>query len=330
MSRQQAKADGHKWIWIDTCCIDKTSSADLSEAINSMYKWYRESEVCYAFLNDVHDGPSEKQHNFPQMAKSKWFERGWTLQELVAPNKVEFLDSAWRVFARKEETLDTLVSITGISKVCLESPYPILYEPIAVRLSWASCRKTSRGEDLAYCLLGLLDVNMPLLYGEGPKSAFRRLMSEVVSSCADDSVFAHDLSNSSMIADSAQAFRHCGKIGDGCNTATLPPRSLLAVSDAAYAPRWHTKMGLQRPVAFIPMKDFYRVMTLDCHEKNPPAPVLILLQNISRGMRDMEHWTIQSSSSLEGRLVLEKASEKIRKAILENRNPFKVETMILR
>ena len=278
----------------------------------------------------MRDGPAETQTVFHQMADSEWFERGWTLQELIAPKKVEFLDSAWRVFTTKEKALDTLVSNTGISQHCLEKPDLTLREPVAVRLSWAAYRDTSRSEDLAYCLLGLLDVNMPLLYGEGPKSAFRRLMSEVVGSSSDDSVFAHDLANSSIIADSAQAFRHCGTIRDGCDE-TLPPRSCMTVIDAARAPRLHTRMGLQRPVAFIPMKDFYRVMALDCHEENPRAPVLILLQNIHRGMRDMgENWTIQSSSSREGELVLEKASRKIREAIFQNRKPFQVETMILR
>jgi hypothetical protein len=87
----KAHLDGFQWVWIDTCCIDKTSSAELSEAINSMYQWYRDSQICYAYLEDVrlvYAGIAGK-----DLKESRWFTRGWTLQELIAPSIVEFYDT---------------------------------------------------------------------------------------------------------------------------------------------------------------------------------------------------------------------------------------------
>jgi len=70
-----------EYAWVDTCCIDKRSSAELTESINSMYQWYQEAEECYAFLNDVHVQDLDSQQNQITFGKSAWFTRGWTLQE---------------------------------------------------------------------------------------------------------------------------------------------------------------------------------------------------------------------------------------------------------
>lgn len=88
---QLALHDKLEWVWIDSCCIDKSSSAELSEAINSMFRWYRDAEVCYTFLSDV-SGPLDERRNMAGFRSSKWFTRGWTLQELLAPDELRFFD----------------------------------------------------------------------------------------------------------------------------------------------------------------------------------------------------------------------------------------------
>ncbi|KAF1846406.1 HET-domain-containing protein [Cucurbitaria berberidis CBS 394.84] len=169
------------WAWIDTCCIDKTSSADLSEAINSMFRWYREAWVCFAYLSDMDEDPSAFLH-------SRWFSRGWTLQELIAPKYLIFFDCGWTFRGTKTTMTTSISSITGIPSEILDNSVELDEIPVAVRLSWASRRETTRSEDLAYCLLGIFDVNMPMLYGEGPK-AFARLQEAILSQSADMSLF---------------------------------------------------------------------------------------------------------------------------------------------
>lgn len=153
----------------DRCCIDKQSSAELSEAINSMYHWYAESAVCYAYLQDV--------QTLDDVRASRWFRRGWTLQELIAPANVVFLNREWQDLGDKSELGPLIESITGIEAGFLHGD-PLAEASIATRMSWASRRETARQEDMAYCLLGIFDINMPLIYGEGPKS-FQRLQEEI-------------------------------------------------------------------------------------------------------------------------------------------------------
>ncbi|KAK1826557.1 heterokaryon incompatibility protein-domain-containing protein [Podospora conica] len=183
-----AIANGHDWIWVDTCCIDKTSSAELSEAINSMFAWYRDSAVCYVYLGDVHDitdamlcdfytGGPKKLYVRNLIVSSRWFKRGWTLQELVAPYHVEFFTAEWKSLGMKN-TLEVLLSEkTGIPRAALAGG-PLSEYSAAEKMSWASQRVTTREEDAAYCLLGIFDVHMPLLYGEST-SAFLRLQEEI-------------------------------------------------------------------------------------------------------------------------------------------------------
>ncbi|KAI1349672.1 HET-domain-containing protein [Xylaria sp. FL0043] len=207
---QQAICDGFDFVWIDTCCIDKRSSAELSEAINSMFRWYGEAKVCYVYLVDVF--PEEDPHEPSSVFfNSRWFTRGWTLQELIAPHNLKFFYSNWTVifettresreriqfdpyepdFSKADSFLDTIASITGIEDWHMYSLHTmditLKHVSVATKLSWVSRRSTTRTEDMAYCLLGLLDVNMPLLYGEGHR-AFLRLQEEFLKKSFDSSI----------------------------------------------------------------------------------------------------------------------------------------------
>jgi hypothetical protein len=171
-----------QYAWVDTCCIDKTSSAELSEAINSMFKWYQEATICFAFLATVQDvGKS--------FITSKWFTRGWTLQELIAPRNLIFFNETWKSLGSKTKLLKRIRNITGIESSVLEGETALDQVPVAVRMSWASMRRTKRTEDMAYCLMGLFDITMPMLYGEGTK-AFLRLQEEIIKQSPDMSIFA--------------------------------------------------------------------------------------------------------------------------------------------
>lgn len=226
---QQAIEDGIEFVWIDTCCINKSSSAELQEAINSMFKWYERSLECYVFVSDFsHPGPKaepqEVQSALKRYIQSRWFTRGWTLQELLAPPSVRFFDSAWLEFGDKISLREQIAAATGISQgVLVESVIDIRraldLTSIAQRMSWASRRTTTKEEDIAYCLLGIFDVNMPLLYGEGLK-AFQRLQEEIMKKYDDQSILAWGFgrehttlwSVSTALAQSPLDFSHCGEI----------------------------------------------------------------------------------------------------------------------
>ncbi|KDR71709.1 hypothetical protein GALMADRAFT_74688, partial [Galerina marginata CBS 339.88] len=180
---ERAIQDGFKYVWIDTCCIDKTSSSELSEAINSMYQWYKSAIVCYAYLSDVQAGGDQES----PFSKSRWFTRGWTLQELIAPNTLIFYDSTWTEIGTKFSLQEDISNITGIPREALAFK-PMSEFSIAQRMSWAAMRETTRVEDIAYCLMGIFDVNMPTLYGEG-QQAFFRLQQEIMKSSDDHSLF---------------------------------------------------------------------------------------------------------------------------------------------
>lgn len=182
MTCEIAKNHGLDYVWIDTCCIDKTSSAELSEAINSMYRWYQEAVVCYAYLADV---PS---NDLDKFSKSAWFTRGWTLQELIAPSIVIFLDKEWKEIGTKNSLQELISKTTGVPEHILQGA-DIGLASVAERMSWASYRKTTRVEDVAYCLMGMFGINMPMLYGEGER-AFIRLQEEIMKISDDHTLFA--------------------------------------------------------------------------------------------------------------------------------------------
>ncbi|RYP72636.1 hypothetical protein DL769_004421 [Monosporascus sp. CRB-8-3] len=176
---RQAAKDGLEWVWIDTCCIDKTSSAELTEAINSMFRWYRNAKICYAYLSDV-SRLGRPSTFYQRLERSRWFTRGWTLQELIAPAEVIFYSMDWDRIGTKSELSTSISSITKINAFFLDGKN-LASASVAQRMSWAAHRETSRTEDIAYCLLGIFDVNMPLIYGEGMK-AFQRLQEEIIKS----------------------------------------------------------------------------------------------------------------------------------------------------
>jgi len=177
----KARSDGYGWVWIDTCCIDKTSSAELSEAINSMYRWYKGADVCYAYLADVQSTTS--------FISSRWFTRGWTLQELIAPSRIRFLNENWAELGTRESLFRQISSQTRIPESLLLGKRDLETFSVAQRMSWAAHRETTRVEDRAYCLLGIFGIYMPLIYGEGER-AFTRLQEEIMRVSDDHTLFA--------------------------------------------------------------------------------------------------------------------------------------------
>lgn len=166
--------------------IDKTSSAELSEAINSMYQWYKNANICYAYLEDITD--QDQLFHSDRSIESRWFQRGWTLQELIAPRVVEFYTASWAEIGTKSSLRKKISHETGIDIRILDGQDPSICN-VAERMSWAAFRQTTRIEDAAYCLLGLFQVSMPLLYGEG-KGAFIRLQQEILRTTDDYSLLA--------------------------------------------------------------------------------------------------------------------------------------------
>lgn len=173
----QAVRDDLKYFWVDTCCIDKRNNTELSEAINSMFYWYRNSVKCYVYLPDVSaeilDDDANRLPWEPDFSKSRWFTRGWCLQELLAPKTVEFYSREGTLLGNKKGLEELIHKITSIPINAL-SGASLSGFPIDERLRWAAGRNTKRAEDKAYCLLGIFEVFLPLIYGEG-ENAFKRL-----------------------------------------------------------------------------------------------------------------------------------------------------------
>ncbi|KAL8924104.1 MAG: hypothetical protein Q9208_004241 [Pyrenodesmia sp. 3 TL-2023] len=254
-----AMEDGYEWVWIDTCCIDKRSSAELTEAINSMYAWYQNSGVCYAYLVDVlmvMDEYGNWHESRKQFHRSAWFTRAWTLQELLAPDVVIFLDSVWDIIGyrggnKHASSLDREISLaTGIDEANLVNAGK--FACVARKMSWLSRRETTRTEDMAYCMLGLCGVNMPLLYGEG-ENAFRRLQSEIIKVSDDESIFAWfcdrngdampKLSVSGLLAPSPGNFAKSRKINRSLPRSGTRPYSLTNKGLEYHMPRHIDDLG---------------------------------------------------------------------------------------
>ncbi|KAI6012969.1 heterokaryon incompatibility protein-domain-containing protein [Pisolithus marmoratus] len=217
---RQASEDRLSWVWVDTCCVKKESSSELSEAINSMYQWYASSDRCYAYLYDMDDFalPADcDEKRFPGLnGWPKWFSRGWTLQELVAPSEVNFFNRKWEPIGSKKSLASILSSITRIPRSILEEGFSSNCSSVAQVISWAADRRTARVEDQAYSLSGLLGVHMPMLYGEG-RNAFHRLQLEVIRVYNDQSIFAWGWTrttggSSTFLADDPNCFRDCSDI----------------------------------------------------------------------------------------------------------------------
>ncbi|KAK0710685.1 beta transducin-like protein HET-E4s [Lasiosphaeris hirsuta] len=178
----KAWKDGLKFFWVDTCCIDKSNSVELQEAINSMFRWYRNATKCYTYLVDVSipfPDVDNKSIWEPAFRASRWFTRGWTLQELIAPTSVEF-------FSREEVCLGNRTTLERAIHDVTEIPLEILRGGLLSdfsvhdRMTWIEKRTTTREEDMAYSLFGIFDVQLPLIYSEGKQKAFRRLREEII------------------------------------------------------------------------------------------------------------------------------------------------------
>lgn len=206
---KQASLADCRYGWVDTCCINKGDPNELSEAINSMYRFYRDSKFCIAYLKDV---PQK------QPMDDEWFDRGWTLQELIAPKAVTFFDHDWKIIGTRTDLIADLSRKTRLPKGILShATKPSAYS-IAQRMSWAANRVTTRVEDRAYSLMGIFSINMSLIYGEGEK-AFLRLQREIIRETKDESILAWDLDLSSPagryfgpLALSPSAFAKCSNL----------------------------------------------------------------------------------------------------------------------
>nr|OQO31307.1 hypothetical protein B0A51_03285 [Rachicladosporium sp. CCFEE 5018] len=253
---EQALRDDLAYCWVDTCCINKESSAELSEAINSMFNYYGGATICYVFLADVtqslrltdlmdldpglrdimdtsrrgrRSGPevawnSSVTEQFKRFANARWWTRCFTLQELIAPPDLQFYNQEWLLIARKHDIGMLISARTGVDISVLRRTASPLDMTIAKRLSWAASRQATREEDVAYSLLGLLDINLPLLYGEGSR-AFLRLQEELLRTKSDLSILAWKLSvpravahglfpftQPALFAKSPGDFEECGSV----------------------------------------------------------------------------------------------------------------------
>ena len=181
----QANSADTEWLWIDTCCIDKTNSVELSEAINSMFKWYRDAMLCVAYLEDIDDEHGD-------ISRSAWFSRGWTLQELLAPALVVFRDRSWNRIGCKADPEassiqkyhllnKTISSATGIPEAILINFDSATKLSVESRMAWMAPRRTTRPEDMVYSLLGIFGVYMVPIYGEGLEHATLRFKKELES-----------------------------------------------------------------------------------------------------------------------------------------------------
>ncbi|KAH7324245.1 hypothetical protein B0I35DRAFT_423785 [Stachybotrys elegans] len=290
---KQAVHDGIEWLWVDTNCIDKRSSAELTEAINSMYAWYRGSIKCYAYLVDVVENDAAAL----EFSKSKWFTRGWTLQELLAPPQVVFYSQTWvEIGTKASRKLAGIVSaITGIDVKYITNTLSPDSTTVATKMSWLSGRQTTRIEDMAYCMLGLFDINMPLLYGEGHK-AFTRLQEEIVRSHYDHTIFCWTWDESvpaswtSMLAPSAAVFKDSWRfqvapVGDPAPysvtniglSITLPVlytiQGLVAILDASDASKYRSP--LSRACIYLRRSGLGRAVFQ--RSQFPPRPINLLV-----------------------------------------------------
>ena len=262
-----AEEEGFEWVWVDTCCIDKKSSAELSEAINSMYRWYHNAEKCYVYLSDVTWNSQDVEFSEMSFIQSSWFRRGWTLQELLAPKNVTFFDSAWNAFGTKK-TLATQIS--AATEITVYQLHDRSESCIAQKMSWMSKRQTSRSEDMAYCMLGLFDVNMPLLYGEGGAKAFMRLQLEIIKQSDDESIFAwtSPIDTFGLLAPSPTCFAESGDI--------YPEFAPLQTRNPPYE---MTNQGLQIEMRITREVGRYRFcLVLNCWKKSAKGPLAVVVE----------------------------------------------------
>ncbi|KAI1090388.1 HET-domain-containing protein [Rostrohypoxylon terebratum] len=238
-----ARKHGFDYAWIDTCCIDKRYSAELSEAINSMYQYYYNSTVCFIYLEDVRIYTEDSDNMVTAVQKtrdqiiasvcaSRWHTRGWTLQEFVTPRKRRYFATDWSEIEDGTDLLDALAKCTGIDETLLENRDLLRTFCVGERMKWASKRQTTRPEDVVYSLMGLFNVHMPVMYGEGTEMAFKKFQREIMQSSFDMTIFAWraEYESSGLLARSPADF------------ANVPPMGLWAPWNLA--PFSTTNVGL--------------------------------------------------------------------------------------
>ncbi|TDZ34989.1 Vegetative incompatibility protein HET-E-1 [Colletotrichum trifolii] len=244
----KTRDDRLRYLWVDTVCIDKTSSSELSEAINSMFKWYERANVCLVHLADVEWTPGLVERIYANedapFRSSRWFTRGWTLQELLAPSKVFFFTADWREIGTKSELRFRIAHITGIDVTYLGESRKIWSASLSARMSWASGRETTRQEDAAYCLLGIFDINMPLLYGEGTR-AFMRLQEEIIRASDDHTIFCWGWDPERTPGDWQSVLAPSPAVFAGCSTFVATRRT------SASTPYHVTNMGLRMKLPVV-------------------------------------------------------------------------------
>ncbi|ERF72006.1 hypothetical protein EPUS_09511 [Endocarpon pusillum Z07020] len=245
---QLARKDHNlKYAWIDTCCIDKSSTAELSESTNSMFKWYHQAAVCFAFFADWEPEDQTFTH-------CQWFTRGWTLQELVASETLIFYDKTWQARGNKLAYCSEVARISRISEAGLTGQTQLADVPVAVRLSWAAERITTREEDIAYSLLGIFDINMPMLYGEGHK-AFLRLQEEIIKNYVDMSIFAWKAlpgtcqDNMGILAPSPREFKDSSSLYPALSQSLVGPNLTFSISDRGV--QFHAPLQSDKSTGFL-------------------------------------------------------------------------------
>ena len=250
-----ARAQGYRYAWVDTCCIDKTSTVELGEAINSMYRWYQKAGICHVYLRDY-------QPDRDELKECKWFKRGWTLQELIAPCEINFYDKEWHLVGTKTQLRSRLCDITGIDERVLAGASPEICS-IAERMSWAAGRETARQEDRAYSLLGLFDVSLPLIYGiSSTRNAFIQMQEEILKHSDDQSIFAWGEGFSD------QGRGHCGLLADSPD-AFADCRGIIRSASSHLNPDGYglTNIGLALNLVVYPWSMHTYVAILDCTYK---------------------------------------------------------------
>nr|OQO19651.1 hypothetical protein B0A51_16632 [Rachicladosporium sp. CCFEE 5018] len=304
----KAASLGYQWLWIDTCCINKQDNAELTESLNSMYKWYRQASECLIYLSDVDHTVAKGPTPFAvaaadesEVRESQWFTRGWTLQELLACKTARFYDVNWDEIGTKDTLAPDLQRITHIEAGYLDHRKSLQLASIATKLSWVCDRITTRPEDRVYSLVGLFDVYLPIQYGEGLKKAFRRLQLELLTT-PDESLFAwtlpgpswepppgYDSDEYGLLAPSIECFGKSGGVTH-VNKEDYRPRSAAGysmVQTGVMFPvptiefekkvwNWYTISGLFVPPATIPLlayaerrrNKFGFPLTLNCWNVN--------------------------------------------------------------